>query len=484
MSPPDPTPEISRRESTGWWRRPCGGRDVLRMALPLVVSMSALTVMQFIDRMFLLWHSKEEMAAAMPAGMFHFMLLCFPMGVATYVNTFVAQYIGAGRRQRVGAAVWQGARVGLYCMPFFLAVIPLAPEIFRFAGHKPHLAALETLYFQVSMFGAGGLVTASAMSAFFTGLGKTRVVMLVDSSSSMLNVLLDYGWIFGNFGLPALGIEGAGWATVTSLWFRVAVYLVLMMAPRYRRPYCLWSGRAFDPALMKRLFRFGGPNGLQLLVEIGGFAIFLLLVGTLGENAMAATTLAFNINLLAFMPMLGLGIALSAMVGQQLGADRPALAARATWTALAIAMSYMGAMALMYVTIPDVLMMGHAAGSSPIEFQQLRDVTVVLLRFVAAYCLFDALNVIFASALKGAGDTRFILVVSLAITPFPLLAAWAGMRFADAGLTWCWVIATFWVSSFGLLFGARFLQGRWRRMRVIEPELPPGGPDSFAIGVP
>jgi multidrug resistance protein, MATE family len=97
----------------------------------------------------------------------------------------------------------------------------------------------------------------------------------------------------------------------------------------------------------------------------------------------------------------------------------------------------------------------------------------VLLRFVAAYCLFDALNVIFASALKGAGDMRFIMLTSLIVTPIPLLAAWVGMQFAGGGLFWCWIVATIWVSVAGLIYAGRFLQGHWRHMRVIEPELLP-----------
>jgi len=464
---------MNEPEPTGWWSRPCGGRDVMQMSVPLIISMSALTIMQFVDRMFLYWHSEEAMAAAMPAGMVQFMLVCFPMGIAQYTSTFVAQYRGAGHKDRIGVAFSQGVRVGFYCTPLFLATIPLAPAIFRLAGHDQHMAELETLYFQVNIFGGGAFVIASSMSAFFVGLGKTRVVMVVDTMSASLNVILDYGWIFGHFGLPGLGIEGAAWATVVSLWFRVAAYTVLMTQSRYRLPYYIWDGRHFDAPLMARLLRFGAPNGLQLLIEIGGFTLFLLLVGTLGKEAMAATTLAFNINLLAFLPMLGVGIALSTIVGQQLGRNRPTLAARATWTALVIALSYMGAVALMYVAIPDVLLMGHAAGSSPDEFQKLRDTTVVLLRFVAAYCLFDAMNVVFASALKGAGDTKFIMLVSLIVTPFPLLAAWAGMRFAGGGLIWCWVIATLWVSSIGVLFAARFLHGRWREMRVIESDLLP-----------
>ncbi len=458
-------------EPTGWWARPCGGLEVLRLAVPLIVSTASWQVMNFTDRMFLLWHSEKSMAAAMPAGMVHFALICFPLGIASYVNTFVAQYHGAGHPHRIGPAVWQGARVGLYCIPIFLAMIPLAPWFFRLAGHDTELVQLETVYFQTATFGAGAEIIAAAMAAFFTGRGKTRVVMVVDLLAAAMNVVLDYGWIFGHFGLPALGIEGAAWATVVSLWFRVFAYGGLMSLPRFRTRYAIWSGRAYNGTLFQRLLRYGGPSGLQMLVEVAGFTLFLLLVGNLGADALAASTLAFNVNGLAFMPLLGLGIAVSTLVGQQLGRNSPAMAARATWTSLWIAMTYMGTMALVYVTLPDLLLMGHAAGASPAEFAALRDTTVVLLRFVAAYCLFDALNVVFCSALKGAGDTRFILIMSLLLTPAPILAAAVGIHFAGLGLLWCWTVITLWVCALGIIYGARFLHGRWRHIRVIEPEL-------------
>jgi len=426
--------------------------------------------MNFVDRMFLLWNSTDSMAAAMPAGFTHFATVCFPLGVASYVNTFVAQYHGAGRPERIGPAVWQGVRVGLYSIPIFLATIPLASWIFRASGHQAALADLEAIYFRVAAFGAGAEIIAAAQSAFFTGLGKNRVVMVIDTSASLMNVVLDYGWIFGHFGLPAAGIEGAAWATVVSLWFRVLAYSVWMMQPRYRRPYHLWSGRFFDASLFRRLLRFGGPNGLQLLVEIVGFALFLLLVGNLGKEDMAATTLAFNVNNLAFVPMLGLGIALSAIVGRQLGHNNPKLAARATWTALSLAMLYMGTMAAIYVLIPDVLLWGHAAGASHEQFLELRRTTIILLRFVAAYCLFDALNIVFVSALKGAGDTRFIFFTLLLITPIPLITMWTGIHLAGWGLMGSWTVLTVWVCVLGLTYCSRFLHGRWRDMRVIEPE--------------
>lgn len=444
---------------------------MLALALPLILSTMSWTVMNFIDRMFLLWHSREAMAAALPAGMLHFTMICLPLGLASYVNTFVAQYQGAGRPERIGVSTWQGVWIALLSTPIFLAAIPLAPLLFRFSGHSGSLLELETTYFQVLAYGAGAGVMCGALSSFFTGRGVTWVVMLVDTAGAALNILLDYAWIFGHWGLPALGIEGAAWATVVSQWFRVLLYLILMHTPRNRRTYRVGEGRRLDPLLLRRLVRYGGPNGLQLLVEVAAFTVFLLLVGRLGEQAMAATTLAFNINSVAFVPMLGLGLAVTTIVGQQLGRARPEMAARATWTSAWIAGVYTGTIGLFYVLAPDLLLMGHAAGTSPEEFTELRDLTVVLLWFVTAYCLFDAMNIIFAGAIKGAGDTRFILATTLVVSPWPVLVTWMGVERYGLGLIWCWIVITAWICVLGVVYLARFLQGRWREMRVIEPDV-------------
>jgi len=130
-------------------------------------------------------------------------------------------------------------------------------------------------------------------------------------------------------------------------------------------------------------------------------------------------------------------------------------------------MTYMASMALLYLTTPDWFLIGHAAGVSPEKFQPIRDLTVVLLRFVAAYCLFDAMNVIFISAIRGAGDMRFILFTTLTLAPSAWLAAWWGVERQGWGILWCWGVLTAWVCLLGFVYLARFLQGRWRNMRVI-----------------
>ncbi len=439
------------------------------LALPLVISTMSFTVMTFIDRMFLAWYSIDAVAAAMPAGMLQFTLISFPLGVATYVNTFVAQYQGAGRPQKIGAVVWQGIWIGLAAIPLLLLTAPLADFFFRHAGHDPAVVVEELAYYNVLMFGSGAVILAGTLSAFFTGRGATRVVMAVDSAAAGLNAVLAYLWIFGHGGFPRGGIAGAGAATVSAEWFRVVCYAAIMLRPRYRI-YRLASGWRWNAALLRRLWKFGAPGGLQWLVECGSFTLFITLVGGLGRIDQAATMLAFNVNSVAWVPMMGVGLAVSTMVGQQLGGNRPDLAARATWTAFLLAMIYMCTMSLFYVTVPDWFLMGHAAGMPPEQFKPLRDLIVVLLRFVAVYCLFDATNVVFMSAIRGAGDTRFVFWTSLGTSLLPLSLAWLGIHNLGQGLLWCWTLITLWVCSAGLIYLGRFLQGKWRTMRVIEPE--------------
>jgi MATE family multidrug resistance protein len=467
----------SAAEPTSWWSRPCGGREVLAIALPLVVQTAFWSIMWFIDRMFLMWYSKESMAAALPAGMFFWTLICFPQGIASFINTFVAQYHGAGRPDRIGVAVQQGIWFGWLMTPILLLAIPLAPWLMAGAGATPEIVRQQTLYFQTLALGAGPVVIAAAMSSFYTGRGLTGVVMLVDVGGSLVNIVLDYLLIFGKLGLPEMGIAGAGLATAIAHWSIVLVYWLLMRRKATRAAFGFDAIR-LDRELLVRLLRFGVPSGLPLLVEALGFTLLIRAVSRVGESEAAATSLAFNVNAVAFVPLIGLSIAVSTLVGQKLGEERPKLAARATWTGLLLGLAYTAVFALLYVGVPEWFLLAHAAQADAAEFAPVRALTLELLKFVALYCFFDALQIIFVGALKGAGDTRFIFGTSLVVSTLAIATGSlceAQFRWADTGWQlwgWWWVI-TGWIFTLGVVYAIRFLQGKWRTMRVIEPEIEP-----------
>jgi MATE family multidrug resistance protein len=444
------------------------------IAFPLIISCGVWSLMYFFDRMFLMWHAKEAMAASMPAGVFYFMLICLPLGVAMYTNTFVSQYYGAGMHHRIGPAVWQGAGLGLVLMPVYWLITPWGEQIFTLFGHTPTLVDNESIYFRFLMYGSGAAIASESLSAFFVGRGKNHVVMMVNVVTVLLNIVLDYALIFGAFGLPAWGIAGAGAATTAAHWFRVAFLLGLMFLDQEPGvDYQLARGMRFDRDLFFRMLRFGGPNGFQIFAEIAAFSLFIMVIGSLSDNAMAATTIAFNMNTLGFMPLLGIGIAVMTIVGRQLGDDRPDLAERGTYSAFILGTIYMGVLAVLFVTIPDVLLMGYAWFSDPEQFAAIRQPAIVLMRFVAAYTFFDAQMVIFVNAIKGAGDTRFVLLVSILMAPLLLLGCWVGIAFFGLGLYWCWSVLSVWIFLCGVIYFRRFRRGKWRTMRVIESPVVP-----------
>lgn len=458
----------------GWWRRPAGGREVLAVSAPLVVSALSWTVMTFIDRVMLKHVSGEAMSAAFSAGAVWFTTLCLPLGVCMYVSTFVSQYWGANLPRRIGVSVWQGVWVGLLSAPLLLAIIPLAPAFFRLVGHSPETFAGEVIYFQVLMWGAPAMMIGQAFSSFYSGQGRTNVVMLVDAAFAVLNGVLDYLLIYGHGGFPEMGIAGAGWGTVVALWLKALTYLVLILLPKNQVRFGTLAGLRWDRPLLGRLLYYGGPSGFQLMLDVTGFTLFVLLVGRLGDIQAEATSMAFSISTLAFMPIWGLSMGTGILVGQHLGEDRDHLAARSTWTTLHVALGYMASISAVYVLAPDVFLYWFFAGASgPTNSDEVHRLAVMLLRFVAAYNLLDATLMVLVSAIKGAGDTQFVLWVSLVMATLLGGLSWLAVMQWDFNIYECWALITGWVWVLGVIYLLRFLQGKWRRMRVIE-KTPPG----------
>ena len=211
------------------WRGPGGCGQVLRVAFPLIVSMGAHTVQMFVDRIFLTWHNVDEMTAAMPAGITSFAITALVMGTVGYVSTFVAQYTGADRPQRVGPAVWQAIFCAIFGGVVLLARIPAAPYIFDWFGHDQAVRTHEIIYFQLLSVNTVPMLICVAISGFFTGRGKTWIVMFVNIAAVVVNIVLDWCWIFGRAGFPEWGIAGAAWATIVATCFGAVIYILLFL---------------------------------------------------------------------------------------------------------------------------------------------------------------------------------------------------------------------------------------------------------------
>ena len=465
------------RGGTGMGPRTAGGvGELLRLAWPLVLSNGLWTLQITLDRILLSRSSSEAVGAAMAAVMLFWTPLSLLQSTAAYSLTFVAQYTGAGQPHRVGPAVWQALHFAVAAGLLFAALTPLAGPLVALGGHAPALQVLETAYLRCLCFSALPTLLTAAASGFFAGRGDSRTVLFLNAAGLTVNAVLAYAWIFGHWGFPARGIVGAGWATVAGTSTSAALALGLMLRRRYRLAYRTASGWRFDADLFRRLLRYGLPAGLSVALDMLAFTAFLFLIGRLGEVELAATSIAFTLNLVAVLPPLGLSQAVAILVGQRLGEGRPDLAERTTWTGLGLALAYMAAVGLVYVLMPGPLVSLFRSDEDPALWGQVAALVPVLLCFVAVYSLFDSMNLVLASALRGAGDTRFVTAAAFLLSwPVMVLPTWAAWAYGW-GLYWAWAFASLYIILLALTFLLRFRRGRWRTMRVIEtiPLLVPG----------
>ncbi len=456
------------------WSGQGGAGQVLRVALPLIISTSFWTLQMTIDRILLSRYDSDSVGAAQIAVLVFWTVYSLLHTTAQYSSTFVAQYLGAKQPHRVGPVMWQTLYFSLGSgVLFWLVMWFSADGIVSLAGHSGRIQEMETTYLKCLTFAALPMALVATASGFFMGREQTAVVMVINALGLVVNAGLDYVLIYGYWGFPEMGIAGAGWATVISSCAAAALALVLMFRPRYQAEYQLFSSWRFEAPLFGRLLRFGLPSGLQWALDGLAFVIFSFFIGKMGEAELSANSIAFAINLLAFLPPMGIGQAVAVLVGQRLGENRPELAARSTWTGFGVAWIYMTVMGLSFVIFPDMYIALFQTQGEPEKWSQVAAIVPTLLCFAAVFCLFDSMNMVFSFALKGAGDTRFVSIISLAlawtfVVP-PTVLAW----YWDWGIYWAWAFVTLYVISLAFVLLVRFCQGKWKSMRVIEMPVDP-----------
>jgi MATE family multidrug resistance protein len=447
---------------------PGGSRELLTLALPLVVSQSFMTIQVFVDTVLLSRHDPREMAASFPAVMWFWLPFGLLQVAAGYVSTFVAQYTGAGRPERVGPAVWQGIHFAVAAGLLFLVMVPAAPALIALGGHTRALQGLEVTYLRCLTFAGLPMLVMAAINGFFSGRGQTWTVLGIEAVGTAVNVVLALALIFGRAGAPEMGIAGAGWATVAGSWASALTAVGLFLLPGYAREFGTRRSWRIEPELFGRLLKFGLPAGAQVLSDVLVFHVFVQLVGRLGEAQAGATALTVRLNMLAFLPMMGLAQAVSILVGQRLGADRPDLAERSTYTGLKWTFGYMGTVAALYLLIPGVLVSVFEGSRDPQGFAAVAALVPSLLACVAVYSLADAVNFPLSFALRGAGDTRFVSLLTFALAwPIMVVPTYLLVR-AGGGVLWAWVFATAYILAMAVCFTLRFRSGKWKSMRVIE----------------
>lgn len=464
---------MSESESTPAFT-PGGYREVLRIAYPLIISTASFSVMQFVDRVFLAQYSAVSIQAALPAGLLAFTLCSAFMALAGYANTFVAQYYGSGNLAGCSQSTAQGVWVSIFSWPVILALIPVGRLLLRSAGHPPEVLAEELDYLTILMAGGVSIPLGAAISSFFTGRGDTLTNMYAQVAGNLVNILLDWLLIFGRGGFPELGIRGAAIGTVIAGFVPALVLLAVYLSPRLAATYATRRYWRLERALFRRLLRFGTPAGLHLFLDVASFSVFVLMTGHMGSLSLAVSNIALSINSLAFMPLIGISIAASTLVGQYQGRREPAIAERAGWTALKIGLIYMLFMAATYLALPRCYFMLFAErGGGGFALDELLGIGRWLLILMAMWGLLDTINLVLSGALKGAGDTRFVMWYSILMAwGLFVPGTWLVIYVWEAGILAAWAFLAFTIMVISGGFYWRFKNGRWKTIDLLDRQTP------------
>ncbi|MCA9058739.1 MAG: MATE family efflux transporter, partial [Planctomycetaceae bacterium] len=294
---------------------------------------------------------------------------------------------------------------------------------------------------------------------------------------------------------PELGIKGAALGTVLARLSDLLIYSVLIIRSHRREqlPFRrLWRP---DLSLLLGYLRYGVPSGLHYFVDNSGFTVFLLIVGALSSDALAATNLAFSVNGLIFLPLLGFGTAVQTIVGHHLGAGSIRNATRTTWAAVRLGVGWTSVAGLLLILIPDTRLSpfftfvessggeATAVHVSATDYQSVRETSVILLRFTAVYSVFDALAVVVASALRGAGDTFFPMLITLCSSwLIMVLCSWLVLHSSYASVTRLWLCCSVHIVMMGILMPLRFRSGRWKKLHLVESTEPSSTTESGDSG--
>ncbi|MDR0985270.1 MAG: MATE family efflux transporter [Endomicrobium sp.] len=443
-----------------------GYLEFLNIAFPLIISTGIESCQIFIDRIFLAKYSQNSFIASTPAGVAYWALVCFFFGTLTYIDIFIAQYYGRKEYKFIGPILWQGVYLTFISTLIVLVISYFSSNIFLYIGHPIIIIQEEIKYFKTLCYGTFPYIAETVFASFYAGRGKTKVVLLVSCFGVVTNILLDYLLIYGKFCFPTMGIEGAAWAGNISMTLICFIYIILMLSKKNDSIYhtrCIKLNSNF----IKTILKYGLPNGGELFFDTIGFGIFIFIIGKLGIEELAASNIVSTINNILSMVITGCGVATSIMVGNYLGKKKISIAKLSVKSAIHISFLYVSIIVIALIFIPKQFITLFSNGEEMSLINHINPIITRLLRLLAIYIIFNTINVIFSSAIKGAGDTLFILRRFILYSIFLIIIpTYVSLVVLKCGIYTAWNIMLFYTIALAISFYFRYKSKKWERIHV------------------
>uniref|UniRef100_A0ACD5GNM3 MATE family efflux transporter n=1 Tax=Desertifilum tharense IPPAS B-1220 TaxID=1781255 RepID=A0ACD5GNM3_9CYAN len=435
-------------------------RQVIRLATPVVAQSILNTLVLLVDRAMLGYHASESLYSMQINGLILWALLSVLGAFSIGSMALVGRAVGSNDPKLASAAarssLFLAVTIGIVAAIALHFGLPLLLAIFPAAGDNVQAAAAAYIGVIIPIIPL--MLLGAIAVALLQAAGNTRTPFFVALFANGVNIVLNYALIFGNWGAPALGVRGAAMGTAIAIALKAAILLAVLIRPHGAITLRGWGG---EWQALVRIFWVSAPAFGEKLIQHLGFFGFITMIGALGEVAMAANQALISIEAICFESADGIGIAAAVIVAQQLGAGRPNSAARGARAAAIMGLILLGSCGALFVLIPQQLLQAFTPDARIIS------VALPCLAVAAVAQPFMAMATILGESLRGAGDTRTALGVSLLgwfavrliatyVLAFPLHLGLLGVWL---GSTLDWVVRTLvltWILS----------QGKWQKVKV------------------
>lgn len=447
-------------------------RETLRLAAPLALANILQMAVYAIDVIFVARLGQEALAASSLAIAI-FSLLMFGFSSLTgAVAPLIAAELGRGRhalheiRRSVRMALWLSVMCGAIGMGLCL----LAEDFMRMTGQAPGVAVRGGEFIRLLSLGMIPMIASNVLRTFVSAMGRPVFATMVTALAILVNALGNWLFVFGNLGMPALGLQGSALSSIVTAIATTAAYaLVIARDRRLRRYHVFGNWWRAEWARLREIVRLGLPIALTIVAEIGLFSSAAFLMGRIGEAQLAAHTVALQVAAIFFQVPFGIGQAATIRVGYHYGAQDRAAMGRAGWAAVLSCIGFQLVSAAVMLLAPRTVLSAYVDIADPANAAMIA-FAVQFLAVGAAFQMVDGIQAVAAGALRGLQDTHVPMVIALFSYWLPGFGtALALGLFTPQGGTGVWVGL-----AIGLMFAAILLLWRWYRREELR--LVPVGP--------
>lgn len=422
-----------------------------QLALPIVGGMVSQTVLNLVDTAMVGFLGKDALAGVGTASFAAFMATALVMGLSSGVQAMSARRIGEGRADEAAVPLTGGLVLALLIgLPVTVAMLTFSSTLLPLINATPGVVEAGLPYFDARLLGVVATGINFAFRGYWTGVSQSRHYLHTLLIIQVANVVISYVLIFGKFGFPELGTQGAGLGTTISLFLGTAVYFVLGWKNARKNGFLRRIPRQ---ETMFAMLRLSVPAAIQEFLFAAGFTAIFWIVGRIGTAEVAATNVLINLALVAILPAVGLGMAALTLVSEALGRKDAEEASRWAWDVVKVAVASIGLLGLPALVVPDLVLAGFIHDPEVVAMARSS------LRLMGATIAIDGIGLVLLHALLGAGAARQVMVVAVGsqwLVGLPL--AWLAGPYLGLGLFAVWV-----TQAAYRIFQAAVFMALWRR---------------------